>query len=488
MAFDLTCPDDLSLLRIVGTDSDVRWSEIVDHAGGVDKDGGGSEPVSTFVTEVVEDAIYKILKDVQFGDGSNSLTFKSLNEMVYFDDGKYPTVKSAATLQLGELQGDWGINGSMWSFGPSANIEMIAAGQTTAKLYCYSSTLQNRTAYQISFRDGDIDIRNSTLSGSFNGSALSRFTFYATINNLILNKVYFVNTYAPYIYLTADIFKDVHSHYSNRGLTAYDNMTADGLLATSYTSKHVYCGSGKTVILKDPKTNLGTVQNGGADSIIIEQYTCNIHVADKDGADLAGVDIDCECAHLVEGSDSKTYKCIQNHTAVDATHKPITGTNWNEYWELYDTGGGLGGDWNTGFDYKAGTIEFATVTTDANGNIPEQVINYKQWVGTSEVLEVRIHKFTFAHAGYPDFVMNDVIIDHPLIWEFDMGQSTSDLTSIVQGVIETNSLDKAAKLLVNKAVQNKSTGAINYYDDDGQTVILTHTPTDGESEITRTPS
>jgi len=43
------------------------------------------------------------------------------------------------------------------------------------------------------------------------------------------------------------------------------------------------------------------------------------------------------------------------------------------------------------------------------------------------------------------------------------------------------------KILVNKAVQNKVTGAIDYYDDDGQNVILTHTPTDAESEITRTP-
>jgi hypothetical protein len=43
------------------------------------------------------------------------------------------------------------------------------------------------------------------------------------------------------------------------------------------------------------------------------------------------------------------------------------------------------------------------------------------------------------------------------------------------------------KILANKAVQSKSTGAIDYYDDDGQTVILTHTPTDGQSSITRTP-
>ena len=46
----------------------------------------------------------------------------------------------------------------------------------------------------------------------------------------------------------------------------------------------------------------------------------------------------------------------------------------------------------------------------------------------------------------------------------------------------------ADKILANKALQTKSTGAIEYYDDDGQTVILTHTPDDGESAITRAPS
>jgi len=48
-------------------------------------------------------------------------------------------------------------------------------------------------------------------------------------------------------------------------------------------------------------------------------------------------------------------------------------------------------------------------------------------------------------------------------------------------------LEKVTKVLVNKAVQNKVTGVIEYYDDDDQTVILTHTPEDEESEITRTP-
>jgi len=48
--------------------------------------------------------------------------------------------------------------------------------------------------------------------------------------------------------------------------------------------------------------------------------------------------------------------------------------------------------------------------------------------------------------------------------------------------------EKAAKLLINKAVQNKVTGVISYYDDDGEAIVLTHTPTDGETTLTRMPS
>ena len=44
----------------------------------------------------------------------------------------------------------------------------------------------------------------------------------------------------------------------------------------------------------------------------------------------------------------------------------------------------------------------------------------------------------------------------------------------------------ADKLLANKAVQNKSTGEIKYYDDDGQSVLLTHTPSENQTSITKT--
>ncbi len=44
----------------------------------------------------------------------------------------------------------------------------------------------------------------------------------------------------------------------------------------------------------------------------------------------------------------------------------------------------------------------------------------------------------------------------------------------------------AEKMLLNKAVQDKSSGAIDYYDDDGVTVLVRQVPVDGELSIERT--
>ena len=57
----------------------------------------------------------------------------------------------------------------------------------------------------------------------------------------------------------------------------------------------------------------------------------------------------------------------------------------------------------------------------------------------------------------------------------------------VDGVLHDTKLDKAAKVLVNKATQTKTTGEIKYFDNDGETVILTHTPTEDATTLTRMP-
>ena len=45
----------------------------------------------------------------------------------------------------------------------------------------------------------------------------------------------------------------------------------------------------------------------------------------------------------------------------------------------------------------------------------------------------------------------------------------------------------AVQILANKAVRDSITGTIKYYDDDGTSVILTHTSTDDAVALTRAP-
>ncbi|HUV64200.1 MAG TPA: hypothetical protein VMW24_09890 [Sedimentisphaerales bacterium] len=75
----------------------------------------------------------------------------------------------------------------------------------------------------------------------------------------------------------------------------------------------------------------------------------------------------------------------------------------------------------------------------------------------------------FLQAGANPADGDSLVAGHEIVWS-GTGKVTTD------------------KLLANKAIQNKTTGVIEYYDDDGQTVLLTHTPTDAEATITRTPA
>jgi len=152
-------------------------------------------------------------------------------------------------------------------------------------------------------------------------------------------------------------------------------------------------------------------------------YTCNVKVCDKNGTPIQTATVDCEYAHLVTGSDNKTYKCIADHTAVDATHKPITGTDWASYWVLHSTDGTLGGSWVTGFAYKAGTAVWGvgTVTTDATGNISEQNINYRRsYYSGAQLLETHIHKFTISKAGYQTLVLDNITVSSAIKWHKEL--------------------------------------------------------------------
>ena len=79
---------------------------------------------------------------------------------------------------------------------------------------------------------------------------------------------------------------------------------------------------------------------------------------------------------------------------------------------------------------------------------------------------------------------------------YDLYQSIGEIVafnsrySTACGIVDTGGprLDAAIKLLTNKVVQTKSTGAVKVYDDDDSTLLLTLTPSETATEITLTPS
>ena len=74
----------------------------------------------------------------------------------------------------------------------------------------------------------------------------------------------------------------------------------------------------------------------------------------------------------------------------------------------------------------------------------------------------------FQQAGANPADTDDLVYSREIIWT-----GTGELTS--------------AKFLANKSVQDKVSGAVTYYDDDGQTVLLTHAVDDSAATVTKTP-
>lgn len=160
------------------------------------------------------------------------------------------------------------------------------------------------------------------------------------------------------------------------------------------------------------------------------------------------------------------------------------------------------GDFKTGQD-----IVFFFSTNDKNGGSVHPTINegdikvYKDGGAASEISVdtfydtfdslIGIHRITLDVSSHSEF--------YTASHDFAVILTTSTIDGeTVRAVLAEFSIEnrfssgelykKAAKVLVNKAIQNKSSGAVVYYDDDGETPMLTHTPADSDTEITRTPS
>lgn len=362
---------------------------------------------------------YQVDCDFDIGNGSTTTYWKSVNESVCFNTTDF-TQNNSANLQIGEQSNSRGYAGSYWYFKDVSGNPWFRGGNAYTKIYNTFIYVDN-AASGLYFNAATLEIRNSIVSG--NDRVTQELLFYDQAVSGILRDLHLSNW--SRVRFEADLPDDMENvtiHYTKYGVMSRSQVVIKDVLITdtSMADFLAHMAVNNSVTYLNPRMHITTPLIWLASGWGKEAYTCNIHLTDKDGTALASALVDCEYANLVEGSDSKTYKCIADHTAVDVDHKPITGTDWATYWVLYDAGGGLGGDWTTGFDYKSGTAEFSTQTTDADGDITEQTIQYRKWTTTSELLEGRLHKFTLSKAGYETLVLENITVDGPIDWSLEL--------------------------------------------------------------------
>ncbi len=305
-------------------------------------------------------AQYEISAHMNFGNASTSTYFQSIKEMIYFTDGVNYKITSLATLEIGNLQGDWGISGSMWSQKAPGDYDIIESGQTGTFLL-YASIhhwRENAGPARPSWRGGTIDVRNSIFSSEKLGGCIHRF--YVAVN---FQRVYANFMQGLNIYVTPTSIDGLHVHYTTNGIgSGIINATILNGLSTSYSiSDWTQWSTARILSVKNPISSILAPYVFIGTGVIKEQYTINIHIVDKDGVNLSGVTVICDDQFSAE--------------------------------------------------------QFSEVT-DVNGDIAEQILIYKTWTTTSETLVTSSpHVFTFSKPGYQTTIVKNVTVDAPIDWE-----------------------------------------------------------------------
>jgi len=155
----------------------------------------------------------------------------------------------------------------------------------------------------------------------------------------------------------------------------FKNIETDNKLSLAWNKSDIYMVDSSYVGFSINWTENWATGN------VYESYSCNIHITDKDGANLTGVVVDCE----------------------DINGDPV---------------------WTVG-----------TIATDANGNIAEQIIDYKHWYQPNQEETLSPHKFTISKAGYEAMVLDAVTVDGKINWHLELlpPSTSSSLSTRVYG-------------------------------------------------------
>lgn len=300
--------------------------------------------------------------DLDFGNSSTSTYFTSAREKVTFSDGTLWKTTSSATLQLGELSGSYGINGSVWSMAPSSSFTFGSSGT----ILQYATMFENRAITAAVRFNNTHTVRNAIFQasrhesgGNFNSTFQWQGSATIDFEDIFITNVNEFNNSA-----SSSTIADLWVHRCARGVQVNGTVTVSKAKITEVTGVLVRSATAGTVTMLDPLQTLSSVEGLNTSSIIIEQYSCNIQVVDRDGTVLESATVLCE-----------------------------------------DDDGN----------------QIFSASTDSNGDITEQNMNYKSFTGTSETLEdFSPHKFSISKAGYETLVLEAVTVDHPLVWRLEL--------------------------------------------------------------------
>ena len=329
------------------------------------------------VWETVTDAQYKIDCNIEIGDGSTSTYFTIVNEMIY--SAGWISTKAEATLIIGSEGSASGIAGYgayvQMVAGPSwSNAVMIGS---TAIVKIYNSVIRWNTT-TLAFRSGYIYIYNSIFTSD---STARAFVVSAEVTSGEIDGMTLYNSSGMSVkqsLVTTNRITVDTVDFACQGNTG--DTTLKDLLATNTITADLRAITGHFIKVVDPRFHLSNVIILDADGVIYEQYTCNIHVNDADGNNLAGVTVTCT-------------------------------------------------------DQASG--EEFSVDTDANGDIAEQTIDYKKWSGTSETLtSYSPHVFTLSKTDYETLELNAITVDHPIVWNLELqAPASGGSVNLLQGLL-----------------------------------------------------
>lgn len=334
---------------------------------------------------------YHVDANLQIGDSSTSTYFASELESVYWETGVKFDVKSNAELRIGELSNGRGRAGSYWTFAPNTgSLTDILTYSQTGIFKVYASKLYIRTDDAPTFRAGTIDFQDSHFSWTTGNESAWTHTmyFYGGVSSATIKNCYYYNAHVFGVFLKIATLENIWVHeHSAAVMSQAAGMVVSGFGAsqTAFVDLQVW-GDSIDLTIKNPEYTVSTPyigNNPSEDSWAKTQYTCNIHVNDKDGANLASVIVTCDI------SASSNYD----------------------------------------------TQEFS-VSTDAGGDIAEQTIDAMRWVGTSETeTDYSPMRLTLSKAGYETLVLENITVDGKIDWHIELQSQKQSPAPWQEGVM-----------------------------------------------------